>query len=83
MVDLRACARVKADSSGSMKLSRSFGLVLLLLAGSVIQSPGQATEADCKQFGAIKARADKGDGEVQLSVAAHCVNGDGVARKPA
>src|ERR1035437_1208779 len=65
-----------------MKFSRSIGIILLLLAGSAIQLPGQATDADRKQFEAIKARADKGDGEAQLSVASHYANGSGVARDP-
>ena len=39
-----------------MKLSRSIGVVLLLLAGSAIPLPGQAADADRKQFEALKAR---------------------------
>jgi hypothetical protein len=66
-----------------MKLSRSIGVILLLLAGSVVQLPGQATDAEHKQFEAIKAKADKGDAEAQLSVASHYANGAGVARDPA
>ena len=58
------------------------GVILLLLAGSVVQLPGQATDAERKQFDAVKARADKGDGEAQLSVASHYANGSGVARDP-
>ena len=65
-----------------MKFSRSIGVILLLLAGSAISLPAQTTEADRKQFEAIKARADKGDGEAQLSVAARYANGNGVARDP-
>jgi len=65
-----------------MKFNRSIGVLLLFLAGSVVQLPGQATDAERKQFEAIKARADKGDGEAQLSVASHYANGIGVARDP-
>ena len=65
-----------------MKFSLSIGVILLLLAGSTIQSPGQATDTDRKQFEAIKARADKGDAEAQLNVAARYGNGNGVARDP-
>ncbi len=63
-----------------MKFNRSIGALLLLLAGSVVQSPGQATDAERKQFEAIKARADKGDAEAQLGVASQYANGTGVAR---
>ena len=66
-----------------MKFRFSIGVILLLLAGSAIQLPGQTTDTDRKQFEAIKARADKGDGEAQLSVATHYTKGDGVARNPA
>ena len=63
-----------------MKFSRSIGVILLLLAGSAIQLPGQATDTERKQFEAIKARADKGDAEAQISVADRYRKGDGVAR---
>jgi TPR repeat protein len=66
-----------------MKFNRSIGALLLLLAASLVQSPGQATDAERKQFEAIKARADKGDAEAQLGVASHYANGTGVARDPA
>ena len=66
-----------------MKLSRSIGVMLLLLAGSVIQLPGQIADTDRKEFEAIRARADKGDVEAQLSVASHYTSGEGVARDPA
>jgi TPR repeat protein len=66
-----------------MKLSLSIGVILLLLAGSAIQLPGQSTDADRKRFDEIKAQADKGDAEAQLNVAAHYTSGDGVARDPA
>jgi TPR repeat protein len=62
-----------------MKFSLSIGLILLLLAGSAIHSLGQTADTERKEFEALKARADKGDGEAQLSVAARYANGDGVA----
>ena len=65
-----------------MMFNRSMGVILLLLAGSVVQLPGQVTDAERKQFEAAKARADKGDGEAQLSVASHYANGAGVTRDP-
>jgi TPR repeat protein len=58
-------------------------MMLLLLAGSAIQLPGQASGAGRKQFDAIKSRADKGDAEAQLSVAACYATGNGVARDAA
>jgi TPR repeat protein len=66
-----------------MKFNRSIGALLVLLAGSVIQSPGQSADAERKQFEAIKAKADKGDADAQLSVASHYANGTGVARDSA
>lgn len=66
-----------------MKFNGWLGLLLLLLAVSAAQLPGQTTEAEHKQFAAVKARADKGDADAQLSVAGLYVNGTGVARDPA
>jgi TPR repeat protein len=66
-----------------MKFNRLVGVVLLFLVGSAIQLPGQPTEAERQEFQAVKARADKGDGEAQLSLAFHYANGTGVARDPA
>jgi TPR repeat protein len=66
-----------------MKFSRTIAVILLLLAGSAMQLPGQSKDADRKQFEAIKARADKGDAEAQLSVASHYASGTGVARDSA
>jgi len=66
-----------------MKFNRSIGVLLLLVAGSVVQLPGQPTDAERKQFEAIKARADKGDSEAQLSVFFRYANGNGVAKDPA
>jgi TPR repeat protein len=65
-----------------MKFNRSLGALLILLAASAVQLPAQPTEAEHKQFEAIKARAEKGDGEAQLSLSAHYANGNGVARDP-
>jgi TPR repeat protein len=50
---------------------------------SVVQSPGQATDTERKEFGAVKAKADKGDADALLSLAARYAKGDGVARDPA
>ena len=58
------------------------GVVLLLLAGVVVQLPGQVTDAERKQFEAIKAKADRGDAEAQLSVATSYATGNGVAKDP-
>src|ERR1039458_6317823 len=66
-----------------MKFRLSIGVILLLLAGSAVQLYGQASEADRQEFAAIKARADQGDAEAQLSVAARYGNGNGVGRDPA
>lgn len=63
-----------------MKFNRLAVVLLLFLVGSVVQSPGQPTEAERKEFEAVKARADKGDAEAQISVAMHYANGTGVAR---
>ncbi len=59
------------------------GVLLLLVVGFVVPLPGQPTDAERKQFEAIKAKADKGDPEAQLSLAACYANGNGVARDPA
>ncbi|MGO8930810.1 MAG: PEGA domain-containing protein [Limisphaerales bacterium] len=65
-----------------MKLNRWLGALLILLVASAVQVPGQTTEAERKQFTAVKARADKGDADAQLSVASLYANGTGVARDP-
>jgi TPR repeat protein len=65
-----------------MKFRLSLGVILLLLAGWAMQLPGQTTDAERKEFEAVKARADKGDAEAQLNVAFHYANGQGVARDP-
>ncbi len=66
-----------------MKFNRSIGVLVLLLVASLVPLFGQPTDAERKQFEAVKARADKGDGEAQLSVASCYANGNGVARNPA
>ena len=66
-----------------MKFNRALGVLFLLLAGSVVQLPGQVTDAEHKQFEAIKAKADRGDAEAQLSLASCYAAGTGVAKDPA
>ena len=66
-----------------MKFNRAIGVLLLLLAGSAVQLPGQATDAERKQFDAVKAKADKGDTDAQLVVAACYASGNGVSKDPA
>jgi TPR repeat protein len=65
-----------------MKFNRWLGALLLFLTASAVQSPGQATDIERKQFAAVKTRADKGDADAQLSVASFYVSGNGVARDP-
>jgi len=66
-----------------MKFNRSLGVLLFLLAGSVVQLSAQPTDAEHQQFEAVKAKADKGDGEAQLSLSSCYATGNGVARDPA
>ena len=66
-----------------MKFSLSIAVILLVLTGAANQVLGQASEADRQDFAAIKARADKGDAEAQLGVAARYASGNGVKRNPA
>jgi TPR repeat protein len=66
-----------------MKFNRLVGVLLLCLMGSALPLPGQPTEAERREFEAVKARANKGDAEAQLSLASHYANGTGVARDPA
>jgi TPR repeat protein len=65
-----------------MKFKCAFGVLLLLLAGSVAQLPGQATDAERKEFNTIKAKANKGDPGAQISLASCYSTGDGVAKDP-
>ena len=65
-----------------MKIDRAIGAALLLLGVVVVPLLGQ-TDAERKQFEAVKARADKGDSEAQLSLASSYANGKGVAQDPA
>ena len=66
-----------------MKSNRWLGSLLILLALSAVQLPAQPNEAERKQFEAVKARADKGDGEAQLNLSSRYATGNGVARDPA
>ena len=65
-----------------MKFNRWAVVLLFFLLGSTVQSPGQPTTAERREFEAVKARAEKGDGEAQISLASHYVNGMGVGRDP-
>jgi TPR repeat protein len=66
-----------------MKFNHLARVLLLLLVGSAVQSPGQPTATVRKEFETLKARADKGDPEAQISLAFHYAEGTGVARDPA
>jgi TPR repeat protein len=66
-----------------MKFNHLVRVLLLFLMGSALQLPGQPTGAERKEFEALKARADKGDPEAQISLASHYAEGTGVARDPA
>ena len=66
-----------------MKLNRFVWVLLLALAGSTAQLPAQSTEADRKAFEVVKARAEKGDTEAQIGLAALYSRGIGVTRDPA
>ena len=66
-----------------MKIDRAIGAALLLLGVVVVPLLGQTTDAERKQFEVIKAKADKGDSEAQLSLASSYANGKGVAQDPA
>ena len=66
-----------------MKLNCAVGAILLLLGVVVVPLLGQTTDAERKQFEAIKAKADKGDSEAQLSLASSYASGNGVAKDPA
>ena len=66
-----------------MKFNRFAGVILLFLVGSTVPLPGQPTEAERREFQAIKARAEKGDAEAQISLASRYANGNGVAQDPA
>ena len=67
-----------------MKLNRCHrSAAPVLLVVTAVPLSGQPTDAERKQFEAIKARADKGDAEAQLSLASSYANGNGVAQDPA
>ena len=65
-----------------MKFKCWCGALLILLLGSAAPSPGQTTDAERKNFEALKARADRGDAEAQVGVAALYASGTGVAKDP-
>lgn len=66
-----------------MKFNRWLGALPLLLAASLLQLSAQPTDAERKQFDAVKTKAEKGDVEAQLNLASRYANGDGAARDPA
>ncbi len=66
-----------------MNSSRVLTAFLLLFAGSVLPLSGQLTEAERKQFDAVKAKADAGDPQAQVALASFYSRGFGVARDPA
>ena len=66
-----------------MKFNRAIGAALLLLGVVVVPLPGQTTDAEHKQFEALKAKADKGDSDAEMSLAASYATGNGVAKDPA
>jgi hypothetical protein len=64
-----------------MKANRFIWVPLLLLLAPAVQVPGQQhTNAAGNQFEAVRARAQKGDAEAMLSLAALYANGDGVPK---
>ncbi|MCX6926240.1 MAG: tetratricopeptide repeat protein [Verrucomicrobia bacterium] len=63
-----------------MKFIRSLGAILLLLAGFAVQLSAQPTSAERREFEAVKARADRGNGEAQLDVSTRYLTGNGVDR---
>jgi TPR repeat protein len=65
-----------------MKFNRAIAALLLLLVGSVVQLSGQPTDAERKQFEAVKAKAEKGDSEAQLNLYSRYASGNGVAKDP-
>ena len=65
-----------------MKVKGLTWVLLLLLAGSTLQSPAEESATDRQKIEMIKARADKGDTEAQLRMASIYATGDGVAKDP-
>ncbi len=65
-----------------MKSNCLLAALLLLLAGGVVQLSAQPTEAERREFAAVKAKADAGDVEAQLSLASYYARGIGVAQDP-
>jgi TPR repeat protein len=66
-----------------MKFNHAVGVLLLLLASFVVQLPGQVTDAERKQFAALRAKAERGDSEAQRSLASCYATGNGVAKDQA
>lgn len=65
-----------------MKSNCLLAVLLLLLAGAAVQLSAQPTEAERREFAAVKAKADKGDVEAQLILASFYARGLGVAQDP-
>jgi TPR repeat protein len=65
-----------------MKLNRWPYALLLILLGTVVQLPGQPSDTERKEFEAVKAKADKGDGEAQINLASLYASGTGVTKDP-
>jgi TPR repeat protein len=65
-----------------MKFNRWRMALFLLLAGCAVPAPGQTTEAERKQFEAVKAFAERGDAKAQLNLATLYADGVGVDRDP-
>ena len=65
-----------------MKANRVIWVVLFLWVGTLAPLPAQESAADRRRSEEIKARADKGDAEAQVELAARYSSGDGVARDP-
>jgi hypothetical protein len=65
-----------------MKFNHLLRLLLLFLVGSAVQLPGQQTASERNELDALKARADKGDTDAQISLASRYVEGAGVPRDP-
>ncbi len=66
-----------------MKSNRLLIVFLLLLAGGVVQLSAQPADSERKQLKELQARADKGDADAQISLAALYASGTGVAKDPA
>jgi hypothetical protein len=65
-----------------MKFNGWFWALLAALVVLPVPSFSQTTQAEHKKFEAVKARADKGDADAQLSVASYYMTGMGVTKDP-